>query len=265
MTNPPIHPSLHALPVNPPVPPGMSTGLIPRNYDSHPVGCYSFAPEFPASELIDESEWADRLNENRKNKSGLLDLRENNFNYLKSLGQDGFGLCWAFSSTKATMYVRKIQNQSEVILSAWYVAGVIKGWRDEGGWGAASLEQIVKAGVPAESFCPDYHKPSDMAAAEANALLHRVTEWWDGSDDPAIATKQCVSMLLKGIPCVVDLNSMSHSMACIDIKSLNPLTLVYDNSWLGNDEPGKGLYIGTGARARPDGLVCPRVTLPSVV
>ncbi len=72
-----------------------------------------------------------------------------------------------------------------------------------------------------------------------------------------------VSMLLRGVPCVVDLNDMGHSMCAIDIESLNPLKIVYDNSW--GEQGDRGLYVGSGARARPDGLVIPRVTLPSNV
>lgn len=249
---------------NAPIPPGFSTGLIPRNYGTHPVGYHAFAPAMPDNVLIDESEWADRLNENRKNKSGLLDLREANYDVLKSLDQDGLGLCWNFSSTKAVMYLRVRMGQAPIRLSGWWGAGIINSWRDRGGWGAASLKLIVERGVPAEQFCPEYKSKYDTTETQANAELHKVTEWWDGSDDPRTATKQCVSMLLQSIPCVVDLNDMGHSMCAIDIESLNPLKIIYDNSW-GDSGGNKGLYVGSGARARPDGLVVPRVTIPTNV
>lgn len=249
---------------NDPVPVGCSTGLIPRDYGTHPQGCFAFAPAFPDSELIDQSQWADRLAFNRSNKSGLLDLRQANIDVLKSLDQDGFGLCWAFSSTKAVMYLRQIMNEPGIRLSAYYVAGKVKHWQDQGGWGAASLEFIVSNGVPAESFCPAYKSSYDTPDASANAAMHKVTEWWDGDSNPSKAQQQLVSMLLKSVPCVVDLNDMGHSMCAIDIDSLNPLTIIYDNSWGTNGDPD-GLYRGTGARARPDGLVIPRVSLPSVI
>jgi hypothetical protein len=246
---------------NAPVPPGKSTGLVPRDYSRHPVGCMAFAPAFPDSELVPESEWADRLAENRKTKSGLLDLREAHYEVLRSLNQDGLGLCWAFSSTKAVMYLRALANEAPLRLSAWWVAGVIKNWRDEGGWGAASLEKIVNGGVPAESYCPSYKRSYDTPECRANAALHRVTEWWDGAEDSRAAQKQLVSMLLKRTPCVVDLNAMGHSMCAIDIGSLNPLEIIYDNSW--GEQGEKGLYRGKGAYASPNGLSIPRVTAPS--
>lgn len=250
--------------INAPIPEGFGTGYIPRDLVAEPIGCFSFAPEFPDSELIDESEWAARLEENRRTKSGLLDLREANYDYLKSLNQGNLGLCWAFSSTKAVMYTRAIMGLPLVRLSAWYVAGIINRWQDRGGWGSRSLQFFRDTGAPAESFCPSYRSSYDTPETRANCALHKVTEWWDGSDNPTKAQKQLVSMLLKRVPCVVDLNDMRHSMCAIDILKLNPLTIIYDNSW-GESSGTKGLYYGQGARARPDGLVIPRVTIASVV
>lgn len=246
---------------NGPVPIGFGTGLIPRDYNVLPVGCMTFAPAFPDEELIPEAEWPDRLADLRRNKAGLLDLRNEDYGILKSLDQNGYGLCWAFSSTKATMYIRYRMNLDPLRMSAYWVAGQVVKWRDQGYWGSASLAKIVEAGVPAESYCPAYSSRYDTDGARQNAALHKVTEWWDGSDDPARATKQLVSTLLRGRPAVVDLNVMSHSMCAIDIGSLNPLEIIYDNSW--GEQGEKGLYRGRGAYARPDGLVIPRVTLPT--
>ncbi len=250
---------LNSIPVNGPVQPGFSTGLIPRNYSKHPVGSYEGSVPFPESELIPENEWADRLAQNRAEKSGLLDLRETYYEYLKSLDQDGLGLCWNFSTTKNLYYARKVANLPDVFLSPWYVAGKINGWRDQGGWGAASMDYAIKTGLPSLDKCPSYDRKYDTPEAAADCALHKVTEWWDGSDDPRMAQRQLVSMLLKKISCVVDLNDMGHSMNAIDIKSLNPLQIVYDNSWA-ESGGNKGLYIGQGARAMPDGLVIGRVT-----
>lgn len=248
---------------NAPIPFACSTGLIPRDYSSHPSGCHAFAPTFPTANLIDKSEWADRLNENRKNKVGLLDIRQANIGILQSLNQSHWGLCWSFSTTKAVMYIRKIMGLPDVKLSGWWLAGLIKNWRDEGGWGAASLSEAVSVGVATDADCPAYQSQYDTPATRAKAADNKVTSWWDGTEDHNLNTQIAISMLLQSVPCVVDLNDMGHSMCCIDIKSLNPLTLVYDNSWGTVGDPD-GLYYGTGARARPDGLVVPRVVLPTM-
>lgn len=239
-------------------------GLKPRDYRKHPMGSYSFAEPFPDSLLIPEDEIDDRIKQQEKTKSGLLDLREANYSVLKSLDQDGLGLCWAFSSTKAIMYLRAIMGVSPLILSAWWVAGKVKSWRDQGGWGAESLAQIVKAGVPAMSFCPSYKSSYDTADTRADALLHTCTEWWEGSEDPVKARRQMFSALLgsagPAAPCITDWNFWSHSVCAIKAKQWKPTPqVVIDNSW-GESAGDKGLYILEGNKSKPDGLWIPRVT-----
>lgn len=239
------------------VPAGFGTGLIARDYKKHPVGSYAGVPEFPADQIIDKAEWADRWEIQKAAKANLLALREAEYDTLKSLNQGRLGLCWAFSSTKAMMYLRARDHQPNVILSAWYVAGMIKRWRDEGGWNAASLEFIIKYGVPSIDLCPSYSSKYDTPEAKADAATHQCTEWFDGSDDPELAQRQLVTSLLLSTPCAVDLNVMGHSMCAVDIGSLNPVEIIYDNSW--GDGGEKGLYRGRGVYARPNGLVVPRV------
>src|SRR2546423_4116906 len=96
---------------NAPVPPGKKTGLVPRDYRTHPVGCHACAQPFPDDLLVPEGEWAGRLALQQANKASLLDLREANYAALKSLDQNGYGLCWAFSSTKAVMYTRALAGE----------------------------------------------------------------------------------------------------------------------------------------------------------
>lgn len=244
---------------NAPVPTGYGTGLEPRDYGADPVG--TFAPEFPASELVDESEWEDRLNENRKNKAGLLDVRKLYFNVLRSLNQGRTSLCWNFSTTKACMYANVIMGQVDgPILSPWYLAGLINGWRDHGGFGARSMAAAISNGIPALDKCPRFSQSAVAPDAAADAATRKVTEWWEGADDPRLAQRQLVSMLLKKVPCVVDLNAMRHSMCAIDLASVKPVKVIYDNSWNETQTPD-GLYLGSGAYASPNGLVIPRVMM----
>ncbi len=149
------------------------------------------------------------------------------------------------------------------MLSAWWVAGKVKSWRDEGGWGGESLSQVVKDGVPAMSFCPSYRSSFDTTDCRANAALHRCTEWWEGSDDPVKARRQLFSALILGLPCITDWNFWSHSVCAIKAKQWKPVPqLIIDNSW-GEDAGDRGLYTLEGNHSRPDGLWIPRVTMPS--
>jgi len=244
------------------IPFGCGTGLVKRDYKKNPSGYLgALAPRADDKLLIDEAEWPDRLNELNKSGTSLLHWRIAFIAFLKSLNQNPFGLCWAFSSTKALMYIRILMGLEPAILSAWYVAGMIKRWRDQGGWGAESLEFIADTGVPLEEYCPSYSSKYDTADTRANAALNKCTEWRDGTEDPSYNTKLCVSSLLQTTPCIVDLNDMGHSMCAIHIGSLNPLEIIYDNSW--GQQGEDGLYRGRGARARPDGLVIPAVALPN--
>jgi hypothetical protein len=244
-------------------PPGFSTGLIPRDYTTHPPGCYASAPVAPADWLIPEAEWEDRLKEQQANQASLWDLREAHFDTLKSLDQDGLGLCWAFSSTKAVMYTRAVMNATPERLSAWYVAGRVKHWQDQGGWGAESLQQITSAGVPTEALCPSYKSQYDTAAVAADAATRKVIEWYDGTEDRDQNRRIMVSAFLLGLAPVLDYNWLSHSMCGCVLKSINPLEVWTDNSWNVIDQYGpKGCYKLSGSKAIPDGVVVPRVSQP---
>lgn len=235
-------------------------GLIPRNYDTHPSGYCSVAPTFDPGLIIPENEWESRLKDQQQANASLYDLREANYSVLKSLDQNGKGLCWAFSTTKAMMYIRAVMNAPLEILSAWYVAGKIKNWRDEGGWGSASLDFVAKNGVPLMSMCPSYSRQYDTSEVRDNAALYKATEWWDGTESREQNKKIMISAFLLGLPPVLDLNWMGHSMCGCRLVSINPLVVDCDNSW-GESSGTRGLYRLEGTKAVPDGLVIPRVSM----
>lgn len=241
----------------------MATGLIPRDYSKNPKGCYAFAEPFPDSMLIPEDELEQRIKDQEAKKASLLDIRNQHYSTLKSLNQDSLGLCWAFSTTKSMMYLRVIMGLPPLVLSAWYVAGRVKGWRDQGGWGGESLAFIVSDGVPTMDMCPSYKSSYDSAATRANAAMHKCTEWWEGSDDPDKAWHQKCSAHVLGFPTVDDYNFLSHSMCGIKANSYKNPECVEDNSW-GENSGEKGLYIIKGRNCRPDGLWIPRVQAASL-
>jgi len=239
-----------------------SHGLIPRDWSAKPAGCYAFAPPFPDELLIPEEQWPERLAEQKAKKSDLLSLRKR-LN-IRSLDQNGFGYCWAFSSTKAVMYCRAIMGQPFVELSAWAVAAIIKNYRDQGGWGMESMEWIVENGVPSLDVWPQgqVKKALDTPEMRADAAKHKVTGWWEGSNDKDKATHQMVSAFLMGLPCVLDYDWWSHSVCGIYLESIKPLRGGIDNSWT-NDAGDNGIFILEERKFRPDGLVIPRDVTPS--
>lgn len=234
-------------------------GLIPRNYSSHPSGYQSAAPTFDESLLMDPAKYADALAQQQAEKASLFDLREQFYDILKSLNQSRYGLCWAFSTTKAQMYLRAINNEPMAILSAWWVAGMVKSWQDQGGWGAESLDLIAKLGVPLMSECPSYSRQYDNSQVRASAARRKATEWWDGTEDRQSNTAIMITAFLTNQPMALDFNWWSHSVCGCRLVSLNPLTIDIDNSW-GEDQGDKGIFRLTGSKAVPDGIAVARVS-----
>lgn len=241
-----------------------SKGLVSRNFSTHPVGCYACAKPFDLP-LIPESEWQSRLDALIAAKAQLSDVRMTagpNGGMIPSRDQDSYGYCWAHSSTSAALYVRAVNNQPYADLSAFAVAAIIKNWRDEGGWGAESLEFIAQRGIPTSEFWPQQsmNRSNDNPNTWNNAALHKFTEWMDL--DPNNVKAQLVTALLMGMPVVVDYDWWSHSVCAIDLVSLNPFRIRIQNSW-GDGWSDRGMGILEGSKAIPDSALAARVMTAS--
>ena len=257
------------------IPDGCSTGLIPRDYSAFPVGCYASAVPMRSVEmpLIPQSEWSGRIREQEASKTRLSDIRNRGMNGspIPSLDQDGFGYCWAHSSTHAVTLCRAVANMPYVPLSAFAVAATIKGGRDEGGWGAQSLDFIQQRGIPAQSFWPQKDASLRHGTPEcwANAAMHKVTEGWIDLDaaqyDRNLTFAQVATCLLSGVPVVGDFNWWGHSVCLLDLVETSPgrFGVRIWNSWADSwGDNGTGIL--SGSKAIPDGAVAPRVVSPSI-
>lgn len=161
----------------------MSTGLDPRDYDRVPCGAN--ATEFPDELLIPESDIKDAFEHYVNSQGTLYDLRKRVNGYLNSLDQNGYGLCWQFSTVKSYMYVRELAGLPRIPLSWWWIAGKINRWADRGGYCEASANYLVKHGIPTFDLCPKYSKQYDTPEAEADAATRKMPEYWDTSADKA--------------------------------------------------------------------------------
>lgn len=195
-------------------------GLVPRDFNAIPFGSIPQAPAFSLP-LIPREEWADRLAAQKAAKATLMDIRDRGMNGqpIPSRDQDGFGYCWAHSSTSATLLARARDNQPYADLSAFAVACIIKGYRNQGGWGGESLQFIAERGIPSSEFWPQKstNRDNDNPKTWANAALHKAQVW--AELDPSDMEAQLVTCLLLNIPVVTDYNWWGHSTCGAAIES----------------------------------------------
>jgi len=282
-------------------PDGRKKGLIPRDYEAHPRGFYASVAAVDVP-LIDRSEWPERIADKVANESRLSDirLRGNGGQMIPSRDQDGKGYCWAHSSTAAVIILRALQNLPYSSLSAYAVACIIKNFRDEGGWGAQSLDFITQRGVPDEKYWPQQSmsRANDNPQTWKNAAFHKVTEGWIdlavAQYDRKLSFDQEITLLLSDVPVVKDENWWGHSILGLDAVDGNALkdTMRAEsgklmapaefaerwgmdgvtggigvriwNSW-GDSWSDRGMGVLTGSKAVSDGAVAPRMATISEV
>ncbi len=277
---------------------GYSRGLIPRDYQSHPVGCYASAVPMQAIDmpLIPRDEWVERIRDMEANKTRLSDIRRRSGpggGPIPSLDQDGIGYCWNHSVVMAMILLRAVCNQPYKRLSAFMIGCLVKNYRDEGGWGALALDFVQEHGAPTVEFWPEksMSRSNDTPAMRENAKLHRVTEGWVDLHasvyDRNLTEDQAMTNLLSRIPLVADFNWWGHSVCLMDPtiiggRSLPRLTSLDFND--PNDAAAFGAAFGkrginswtdswgdmgefelSGSKALLNGGVAPRVVTPSIV
>lgn len=243
-------------------------GLVPRDYSAQPVGSSPLEYDAVEMPLIPRSEWSARIKEMEATKSRLSDIRRTAMSGgpMPSYDQNGQGYCWAYSTGSAIMLARAAMNQPYVRLSPHAVACKIKGFRDQGGWSALSMEFAVRYGYPSDQFWPQksMSRQHDNKQTWNNAKLYQVTAgWWDlGAKvyDRNLTFDQVMTCLLCRVPVCTDFNWWGHAVCAMDPVEVEAgsFGIRILNSW--SDNWGdKGEAVLRGTRAIPNGAVAPRV------
>lgn len=241
-------------------------GGIKRNFKTHPSGCYGKMVLPYSNPLMADDEIQAAIKDEATNKNSVQDIRDvgNYGGQIPSLDQNGKGYCWAHSTTTAVQLVRAAMGLPFEQLSAYMVACIIKGYRDEGGWNAESLEFAAKNGIATAKTWPlqSMSRSNDTPAMRTDAARMKVCEWWDGPEDNTIQRVLATILLRDKMPCMGDFNWWSHSVGIVKILTWNPLSINILNSW-GDTWSENGVGALTGSKAIPDSINAPRVTMGS--
>jgi len=223
-------------------------GLIARSFRENPVGKYCAAFPFAA---MAPSEIDDRIALMEAEKATLLDVRGS----IPSTDQGSQGYCWAHSTVSAMLLLRAKQGLPYVELSAYGIAAPIKKFKNEGGWCQESMDWITTKGCPTSATWPIQSMSRDnvTTAMREESLLYRVTEWYDGGDDP----KLFWTAVAMGFPVVSDFNDWGHSVCTISANRKNNTGLIW-NSW-GDQWGNKGVGVPQARSPVPNNWMVPRV------
>jgi hypothetical protein len=244
----------------------VSTGGIPRDPAMQGPGMVGAKPADLVP--IPRGEWSARIKEAVATKSQLSDLRNraDNGKPFKSLDQNGQGYCWAYGTTAAVMLLRAKANQPYVRLSGHSVGCKVKNFRDEGGWGALSLDFIKQYGIAPVDAWPEksMSRSNDRPETWAAAAKYRVSEDWMDLASPVydrdLTFDQMATLLLQRVPVVVDLMWWAHCVVAMDLVEVESGSygIRILNSW--TDQWGdNGTSVIVGNRAIPDNAVAPCV------
>lgn len=244
-------------------------GLVPRDLVLQPVGYAASIP--PANiPLIPRTEWSARIKEGEATQSFLSHIRNrgNNGGVMPSLDQNGVGYCWAYGTTNAISLLRAKQGEPYVRLSGHAIGCKVKNFRDEGGWGALSLDFAFQNGVPSVEAWPEksMSRSNDTTATWANAALYKPDEGFVDLASPVynrdLTFDQVMTCLLNRVPVICDFDWWGHCVCACDPVETSPgqFGVRIWNSW-GDSWSQNGMGVLVGSKAIPNNAVAPTTTV----
>lgn len=200
-------------------------GLIPRDYQKHPVGFYGAVPPLAQLQLIPRNDWAKLIQEGEADQSFLSHIRRKNGpngGHIPSLDQNGQGYCWAYSTGGCIMLWRAKMGLPYVRICPHSVACRIKNFKDEGGWSALSADYVAKNGMNDINDWPEksMSRSNDNEQSRKAALKYKVDGVWGDMQasvyDRNLSEDQAMSLLLGRWPVMGDFNWWGHAVCLMD-------------------------------------------------
>ncbi len=236
-------------------------GLIPRDLGAQPVG---YSANIPPSSLVPYSnaDMVQMIADQEKAQSRNSDVlrRGNAGAMIPSLDQNGQGFCWAYGTTGALQGIRARMNLPYAQLSGHAVGCKVKNFRDEGGWGALSLDFAMTNGIPdtahwkEKSMSRSYDTPETWANAKLHMPVVIVADLASPVYNRDLSYMQQLTVLLNGGFCIDDYDWWGHCVMACDVvngasqravsrgdsgKLLD--TAAFDLMWGMNDATTQGL------------------------
>lgn len=213
---------------------------------------------YPEGELYDRAKLAW---DNNQTLYHLWQIADNG-KLPKNLYQNGHGLCWSHSTTNGVMVARAFAGMPYVDLSAYMVACLANGYRDQGGWCGQSAKQIFDGGVCEQKFWPQqsFSRSNDTPEMRENAKKYRIQEEWRDLTRPIHGQRmtwvQLATALLNGQPAACDFSWWGHSVCALALvpQKNGDLDLMILNSW-GSNWGDRGFGVLSGSKKIPNGAI----------
>jgi len=212
-------------------------GYEQRDRSVDPTG--GFAKPFTIP-VMSRQEIKERFEEQERTKSRIYDVMQRAG--VKPLNQGQTNFCWANGPTDCVQVARVLMGAEHVPLSPASLAGPIKNYRNEGGWGIQAVKYASEHGVCPQSLWPanDAKKKYDTEASRAERQKYAIAPdgWLDLPEGDWLAVFTCVALLMPGSLAHMEWQHLVGSWVAGGVASNGELMVLCRNSGYGRDNTG---------------------------
>ena len=214
-------------------------GYEQRDRSVDPTG--GFAKPFTLK-AMERQEIKERAEAKERNKERTFDIMAQRG--VKPLNQGSTPFCWANGATDCVQIARVLSGAEHVPLSPASVAGPIKNYSYEGGWGIQAVKYGSEHGWCPQSLWPanEAKKKYDTEESRAERQKYAIAPdgWLDLPEGDWMAVFTC---LVLGFPCTLAHMEWQHLVTAIDVVVLKngELAALCRNSGYGRDSTGHSI------------------------